>query len=258
MRRLATYGCVLGLLALPARAEETTAANPRWHRCQGKHAPDAPPFAKRVALTFDDGPSLAVTPEVVRILRKHDVPATFFMVGHRLRNKKARALAAEIAADPLFAVANHSYSHPALAKLGAREAAREIDRTTALLERATGAQPRFFRFPYSAASCTTTGLVRERGYRVAGWHVDSADWCYSAGKGRCRASMWSDVPDRLRRDMRELVLERVRANDGGIVLLHDTYQRTADELEALIEGLRDAGYELVALDDAAVFPLLNR
>lgn len=258
MRGLAICWCIIGVLVVPARAEETAAVNPRWDRCKGKHAPDAAPFAGRVALTFDDGPSLAVTPAVVRVLRKHKVPATFFMVGRRLRTKKARALAAAIAADPLFALGNHSYSHPELASMSERDTASEVDRTTALLEDASGATPRFFRFPYSAASCASTDLVRERGYRVAGWHVDSADWCFSAGRGRCRSSMWRDIPDRLRSDMHGLVLERVRANRGGIVLLHDTYQRTADQLDALITALLADGYRFVALDDGAAFPLLNR
>jgi peptidoglycan/xylan/chitin deacetylase (PgdA/CDA1 family) len=253
-----TLGLVLLALATPAHAERTPTVNSKWHRCKGLHAPDAGPFGKRVALTFDDGPSLAVTAGIVAILRKHDVPATFFMVGRRLRGKKGRALAAEIAADPLFSVGNHTDTHPRLPTLSLGAARGELDRTAARLEKSTGSIGRFFRFPYSEATCATVELARERGYRIAGWHVDSADWCFASGKGRCRTSMWRDVPDGLRHDLVGLVLERIEANQGGIVLLHDTYAHTADRLETLIVALTDAGYTFVPLDDTSVFPLLNR
>lgn len=252
----AVVAAAIGSAAV-AEDRAATAPNPRWNACQGKHAPDAPGFGKQIALTFDDGPSVKYTPRVLALLRKRKVPATFFVVGRRVRSKKARALIRDMVADPLFDVGNHSYSHPHMRELTPAAVDREIDDTTRRLARA-GAQVRFFRFPYSESSCATARRVRQRGYGVAGWHIDSVDWCFAAGRGHCRTKMWPHVPDQFRRDMIQLVVHRARATDGGIVLLHDIHRWTVGQLDALISALRADGFRFVALDDAGVFPRLNR
>jgi len=163
-----------------------------------------------------------------------------------------------ISADPLFVIGNHSFTHPRLDGMELAAATAEIDRAGKVIADAAGAPTRWFRFPYSRSTCATADLVRARGYRIAGWHVDSADWCYAAGGGRCRPELWRDVPDELRDDMVGLIRQRVRASDGGIVLLHDIHWRTVDQIERIITTLKEDGYHFVRLDDAAAFPLLNR
>jgi peptidoglycan/xylan/chitin deacetylase (PgdA/CDA1 family) len=253
--------CILALCAvagIAGLAAAEPATHPRWDRCRGKWPPDPPGLGKRIALTFDDGPSVKLTPKVLAILRKHKVPAAFFMVGERVRGRAARALVADIAGDPLFVIGNHSQTHPKLNEMTIEAATVEIDRAGRAIESAAGAAPRWFRFPYSLSTCATADLVRKRGYRIAGWHVDSADWCYAAGAGRCAPEMWADVPDALRGDMLGLVRRRLRDNDGGIVLLHDIHWRTVDRLDELIRLLRGDGYTFVRIDDATAFPLLNQ
>ncbi len=264
VRRSLRYLCPLAMLlvvgaATPALGDAATAAtHPRWDRCRGKWPPDPPGLGKRVALTFDDGPSVKLTPRVLAILRRHRVPAAFFLVGQRIRGRAARRLVADIAADPLFVVGNHSFTHPQLDRMELSAATAEIDRAGRVIAEAAGAPARWFRFPYSRSTCATADLVRARGYRIAGWHVDSADWCYAAGGGRCRAQLWRDVPEELRDDMVGLILHRVRATDGGIVLLHDIHWRTVDQLERIITTLKQDGFRFVRLDDADAFPLLNQ
>ena len=68
-----------------------------------------------VALTFDDGPAHIVTPRLVRLLRERRVPATFFMVGSRVRTAPADA---RLVARNGFVVANHTWSHPQLTRVG--------------------------------------------------------------------------------------------------------------------------------------------
>jgi peptidoglycan/xylan/chitin deacetylase (PgdA/CDA1 family) len=245
---------IIALLCGVASAE----THPRFDRCKGKWPPDPPGLGKAVALTFDDGPSVALTPRVLAVLRKHKAPATFFFVGERIRGKQARALVAEIAGDPLFDIGNHTQTHPTMSKLAADAAAVEIDRAGAIIEQAAGRAPRWFRFPYSLSTCATAELVRKRGYRIAGWHVDSADWCFASGGGRCSKELWADLPDELRGDMIQLVRARLRDSDGGILLLHDIHKRTVDRLDELLTRLSRDGYHFVRLDDAGVFPLLNR
>jgi peptidoglycan/xylan/chitin deacetylase (PgdA/CDA1 family) len=224
--------------------------------CSGVRVPDQGDFGRRVILTFDDGPNPATTPRVMEILRRHHAKATFFINGSRLDAPGAKEIAAQIAADPLFVLANHSHHHKNLAQVSATELASQIDRTTDGIV-AAGEMPRYFRFPYGSANCAATAAVRERGYIVSGWHVDSADWCFAAGGGHCAESTFRYVPDEYRSDMPGFVMSQVRARRGGIVLFHDIHQSTADALDGLLTTLVAEGYAFVGIDDATVLPRLN-
>jgi peptidoglycan/xylan/chitin deacetylase (PgdA/CDA1 family) len=224
--------------------------------CSGVRVPDQGNFGRKVILTFDDGPDPATTPRVIEALRARHAKATFFINGSRLDTPGAKELAAEIATDPLFVLANHSHQHKNLAQVTPTELARQIDLTTDGIV-AAGEEPRYFRFPYGSANCDATRAVRDRGYIVAGWHVDSADWCFAAGGGHCAASTFRHVPDPFRDDMAGFVMSQVRARQGGIVLFHDIHRSTADALEGLLAQLIDEGFYIVGIDDLSVLPRLN-
>jgi peptidoglycan/xylan/chitin deacetylase (PgdA/CDA1 family) len=224
--------------------------------CSGVRVPDRPGFGKKIALTFDDGPNPATTPTVLQILRRQNVPATFFTNGTRYSVNGARAVAMEIAADPLFILANHSQRHIDLSKQSSATVRTEIDKTDALI-RGAGESPRYFRFPFGAATCSAKQIARSKGYIVTGWHIDSADWCYAAGNGFCKPATFRYVPDDMRNSMRKYVLSQVRSNAGGIVLFHDVHASTANNLEDIIEALKAEGYSFVRLDDMTAFPKLH-
>lgn len=224
--------------------------------CSGVTVPDQSNFSKRVALTFDDGPNPATTPQVLATLRAHNVPATFFINGNRVNSDEARAIAADIVADPLFILANHTWSHQNMATLSADTVASQIDRTTTVM-RAAGATPVYFRFPFGSSTCDTADAVRDRDYRITGWHIDSGDWCYAAGGGVCKKSTFKHVPDQFRSDMKAFVMQQVRARNGGILLFHDIHAFTAGELDGIITTLKSEGYTFTNIDDTGAFPLLN-
>lgn len=224
--------------------------------CSGVRVPDRTGFAKRVALTFDDGPNPATTPQVIEVLKRHRAPATFFTNGSRYSSAAAKQIAAQIAADPDFILANHSHSHLNLSQQIAAKVASEIDRTDTLIREA-GEAPRYFRFPFGAATCSAKQAAVARGYIVAGWHIDSADWCYAAGGGYCKKSTFRYVPDAMRGDMAAYVLQQVRATNGGIVLFHDVHQATADALDDILTRLTSEGFTFVPLDDRSAFPKLH-
>lgn len=224
--------------------------------CSGVRVPDRSGFNKRIALTFDDGPNPATTPKVISVLKAHHAPATFFNNGSRYATAGAKELAAQIAADPDFILANHSQHHLNLAQQSATKVASEIDGTDALI-RAAGETPKYFRFPFGSSTCATMKQARDRGYIVTGWHIDSADWCYAAGGGVCKKSTFKYVPDDMRNDMKAYVLSQARANNGGIILFHDIHQSTADNLDGILTALESAGYTFVRLDDTRVLPKLN-
>lgn len=225
--------------------------------CSGVRVPDRTGFNKRVALTFDDGPNPATTPKVIQVLKKHHAPATFFTNGSRYAAAGAKELAARIAADPDYILANHTQNHLNLAQQTATKVASEIDRTDALIREA-GETPKFLRFPFGSSTCASMQQAKDRGYLVTGWHIDSADWCFAAtGGATCKKATFKYVPDELRNDMKGYILSQVRANNGGIMLMHDIHQSTADHLDEILTALEAAGYTFVRLDDVSAWPRLN-
>ncbi len=224
--------------------------------CSGVTVPDRNGFNKRIALTFDDGPNPATTPQVIAILEKHHAPATFFTNGSRYSTQAAKDLAKKIAAHPDFILANHSQNHINLAEQSAARVATEIDRTDALIREA-GETPKYFRFPFGSANCTAKKQAQDRGYVVTGWHIDSADWCYAAGGGVCKKSTFKFVPDNMRSDMKAYVMSQVKSFNGGILLMHDIHPSTANALDGILTALEADGYTFVRLDDTTAFPKLH-
>jgi peptidoglycan/xylan/chitin deacetylase (PgdA/CDA1 family) len=149
------------------------------------------------ALTFDDGPDPASTPELLDLLARHGARATFFLVGTRAARHPD--LVARIA-DGGHAVGYHSWDHPSLPRLGQAAIARQLARTRAALgPRAT----RLMRPPYGDQSLASHLAARRQGLVVVGWSVDGVDW---AGEP-------ADA-------IAARVLEGL--HPGAIVLLHDS------------------------------------
>lgn len=237
----------------PRPSPEPEPIERRWD-CAGLDPADPAPFGGKVALTFDDGPHPTVTPDIVATLREEDVPATFFMLGTMLEDPARWPLVEDLVADPLFTVANHSWSHPDLTTLPQAAMLEEIDDTTALLE--TFAPIDYFRFPYGQSDCPAADEVRARGLHVTGWHVDTVDWCYGAD-GVCTPDDYWRIPDAYSADMLGFTLEQLERFDGGIVLMHDIHASTADFVPLLIAELKSRGFTFTSLDDLTTFPNLN-
>ena len=224
--------------------------------CSGVRVPDRSGFAKRIALTFDDGPNPTTTPKVIEVLKAHNAPATFFTNGSRYASQAAKDLAATIAADDQFILANHTQNHKNLASQSAATVRAEMINTELLIKEA-GGEPTYFRFPYGSSTCTTMRAARDRGYVVTGWHIDSADWCYAGGGGTCKKATFQYVPDSMRSSMMSYVLTQARSTGGGIILFHDVHANTANNLDAILTALEGDGFTFVRLDDEAVFPRLH-
>lgn len=224
--------------------------------CSGVVVPDKNGFAKRVALTFDDGPNPDTTPQVLDVLKQHGIKATFFINGKRVSSDAARAVLARITAEGHI-LANHSQSHLNLKTVPTAKMQDEVTKThQAIL--AAGVTPRYFRFPFGSATCGAIDFVEGLGYAVTGWHIDSADWCYAASSsGYCSPSTFRYVPDGFRNDMVGYVMSQVKSKNGGILLFHDIHQNTASHIGEIVEKLVAGGYSFVNVDDTATFPLLN-
>jgi len=223
--------------------------------CSGVIVPDKNGFQKRVALTFDDGPNPATTPQVLDILKQNGIHATFFINGMRVTSDAARAVLARVTAEGHL-LANHSQHHLNLKTVSSQKLVSEVDGTHDIIVTA-GVTPRFFRFPFGSASCSGISYVKSLGYAVTGWHIDSADWCFAASSGHCSASTFRYVPDGYRDDMVGYVMSQVKSKNGGVLLFHDIHQNTASHLQEIITQLKTNGFSFVNIDDTATFPLLN-
>jgi len=185
------------------------------------------PSRPRVALTFDDGPNAnGNTVQVLDVLRRHGVNATFFEVG---ANVAARPdLTRAVVADG-NTVQNHTYHHPHLTRIGADAVGWEIDATNQAIQSATGRSPTCVRPPYGDTNATVQRVIASRGMTQQWWTVDTSDY------------LDPPAPAIVSR-----VLGGVRP--GGVVLLHDgggDRSQTVAALPAIIGGLIAAGYELV-------------
>ena len=200
----------------------------RW----GKNIHRLPTRERRLALTFDDGPSNE-TPRFLELLDRLDVPATFFVCG---KNVDRRPRIARSIVSAGHRIANHSYSHPKLITCGPRRVREELSRTQLAIEDATGAQPTLFRPPYGLRAPALRSVQDDLGLLGVSWTVIGNDWKWPTRR------IVSRVVD--------------RAAPGGIVCLHDGHdtretvdrQATLDAVGEIVARLRDQGYEFVAID----------
>jgi peptidoglycan/xylan/chitin deacetylase (PgdA/CDA1 family) len=197
-----------------------------------KHFPQTLPLApKEVVLTFDDGPWPGPTDRVLAALRRECLRATFFLLG---RNAVANPALARRALAEGHTVAHHTYSHPLLNRMAPDKAEAEIERgfraVDLVLYGTAGNTPRtpFFRFPGFAGSPALLDRLRRRGFVVFGADLWASDWNRMS-------------PDH----QRELLLHRLSAARGGIVLLHDTQAQTAAMLPDFLRELKRRGYRVV-------------
>ena len=200
-------------------------ASTEFRRTGDGEIPDA------VALTFDDGPWPVQTRRVLEVLRRHDAPATFFMVGYLVQRYPAIVRDVVLAGMP---IGDHSWSHPSdppFAELPARTLASEVLETADELRRA-GAEPYLFRPPGGSYDDEVLLEARRAGMRTVTWDVDPSDY---------RA-------DRTGEELAAYVLRHVQP--GSIVLMHDgggDQRATIRALPPIIKGIRRMGLELTVI-----------
>ena len=121
--------------------------------------PRAQATPSAIALTFDDGPNPAITPNLLDLLDRHKVRATFFVMGRCVR--AFPALAKEIA-DRGHTIGNHTDTHPALTFLSPRRISDELDRCDDAIDSAIGRRTRWMRPPFGFRGPQLNSLIRQR------------------------------------------------------------------------------------------------
>ncbi len=178
---------------------------------------------KAIALTIDDGPNPIYTPQVLRLLAKYKVTATFSMIGIEVRNYPA--MAREVA-DAGHVIANHTWAHLNLPALSATQVVDQMNWATDEIHRATGRVPDLFRAPFGAWSPVVLRHCAQTGMTPLDWSVDPRDWSLPGV-----TSIVDNIMDNTR--------------TGSIILEHDgggNRSETVAALKIVIPRLLAAGY----------------
>jgi peptidoglycan-N-acetylglucosamine deacetylase len=178
---------------------------------------------KVIALTIDDGPSPVYTPQLLSVLEKYRVRATFSMVGQNVSYYPA--IAREVA-EAGHTIINHTWDHANLSLLSAARQRTEITRATDVIHEKTGVRPRMFRAPYGAWSPVALAYCASEHLIPLDWSVDPRDWS--------------------RPGVSEIVSTIMRTTaTGSIILEHDgggNRAQTVAALKIVIPRLLDDGY----------------
>lgn len=196
------------------------------------------PF-RAASLTFDDGPSPEWTPKILDVLDRHQIKATFFMVGTAV--EQFPDLVREIARRG-HSIGNHSWSHRPMPLLDPRTLADEIDRAAEAIERATGKRPRYFRPPWGFYTRRVLDELRARGYLTVLWSVSSHDW---------RNPGVDEIEKRAAGQpaMGDIVLFHDGGNYPSPTLPTTPREQTVEALDRTIVRFERHGFELKSLDE---------
>ncbi len=181
---------------------------------------------KRVALTFDDGPCPAYTPQILDYLKNENVKATFFLIGC---NAEENPELVRREFNEGHEIGNHTYSHPNVKNISTDRLLSEIEKCQSVIESITGSRPKLFRPPGGFITDNIVTTLTENQFTPVlwSWKQDTKDWsCPSV----------------------EYVVNTVlnNINDGDIILFHDYNSEsspTPAALEIIIPRLKDMGYE---------------
>lgn len=208
-------------------------AGKAWDDLLAKHGAfyKADPSKKEIYLTFDNGYENGYTAQILDVLKKEKVPATFFVTGHYLET--APDLVKRMATEGHI-VGNHSWSHPDLTKSSDEQMVEELEKVRKKAEELTGNKTmKYLRPPRGVFSDRTLAIAKQQGYTHAFWSLAYVDWNTDQQRGAQYAY------DHIMKQM----------HPGAVILLHTVSKDNADALERVIQDVKKEGYTFKSLDD---------
>ena len=186
---------------------------------------------KVIYLTFDAGYENGCTEKILDVLKKHNVPAAFFLVGHYME-KNADLVRRMVAEGHI--VGNHTMHHPDMSRLSDKAAfSKELLELEELYKEITGKEmPKYYRPPQGIYSEENLKMAKELGYKTVFWSLAYVDWNNDSQPTREQAF--------------SKLLPRI--HNGAVVLLHSTSQTNAQILDELLYKWEDMGYTFAPID----------
>jgi peptidoglycan/xylan/chitin deacetylase (PgdA/CDA1 family) len=163
------------------------------------------PDSREFALTYDDGPNDPYTQQLLDVLARHDVRATFFLIGRFVRQRPEIARAIHAAGH---LVGNHTMTHPVLLFQSPKRAREELVSCNAAIEDALGEPVRYFRPPHGARRPDVLRTARELGLTPVLWNAMGYDWKPT-------------TPEAVLANLNKGILRNRRCGVGSNLLLHD-------------------------------------
>jgi peptidoglycan/xylan/chitin deacetylase (PgdA/CDA1 family) len=216
--------------ALTAAGYQSMAPTGQWY---GRTFTGLARGTRQLALTYDDGPNDAHTPGLLELLARHNVHATFFLIGRYVQQRP------EIARQIVKAghiVGNHTFTHPLLIFKSATEIRRELSDCRSALQEAIGGHSNLFRPPFGGRRPAVLRIARELGLEPVMWNVTGYDW---------------SAPPSVA--IEQKVAKQIRG--GDVILLHDgghkqmgaDRSQTVLATDLLIKSHKSEGWEFVTI-----------
>lgn len=183
---------------------------------------------KQIAISFDAAWGADDTDNLIEILNKYNVKATFFVVGDWVEKYPDEV---KKLFDNGHSVQNHSDSHPYMSKISTEQQIAQLKNCNEKIAKITGETPTLFRCPYGDYNNKVIETVESLDMKAIQWSVDSLDWQESA------------TP--------ESIIKRIteKAENGSIILCHNDAEYTPEALPTVLETLQSKGYEFVLIKD---------
>ncbi len=218
------FDMIMGMLCLWAGGKRQDTTAPASQEVSTGKITGEEDVAKKIALTFDDGPHPRYTEQLLDGLKERNVVATFFVTGENAHNYP-NIIRREQEEGHL--IGNHTYSHIQLTS-GNRETFREeLVKTNEILENITGEKVSFVRPPYGSWD---KSFEKELNMFPVLWNIDPLDWC--SHNAECIAAK---------------VVEK--AGDGDIILMHDYYDTSVTAALEVVDVLQKRGFQFVTVEE---------
>ena len=229
------FSTLLGLVAAAAASTagyQSMSPTGQWY---GRTFTGLAHGSKQIALTYDDGPNDPHTLRLLDVLARHDVRATFFMIGRYVRQRPD--IAREVASAG-HVIGNHTTTHPLLTFESAAKTRAELVECRAALTDAVGEHSVLFRPPFGGRRPGTLRIARELGLETVMWNVAGYDW---------NAPPAAQIENKVTR----------RIKGGDVILLHDgghkemgaDRKQTVIATDNLIRRYKDQGLEFVTVPE---------
>jgi peptidoglycan/xylan/chitin deacetylase (PgdA/CDA1 family) len=178
-----------------------------------------------ILFTFDDGPNLKTTPQVLDILKAHNIRAVFFLLGERLADKRSVALIDRMLREG-HVLANHTMHHKDLCRVKSEETAvRELDDGKATIEKVSQVAVQWFRMPFGVRCERVDRLLAERKIAHFHWDLDPQEW--------------KAKPNNLEKTVKYVTGELSRAGGRAVLLMHDIKPVTVEALPQILGWIRE-------------------
>lgn len=187
---------------------------------------------KKVALSFDAAWGADDTDSLIATLGKHDVKATFFLVGDWVRKYPDEVKRIAAAGHD---IGNHSNKHPHMNSMNKQQIKDDVMAAHESTKELLGIDMNLFRPPFGEYNNTVIEALEECGYYTIQWDVDSLDW-----------------KEYGLQNLIDTVVNHKNLGNGSIVLMHNNAKYTKDALESIIVGLKEQGYELVPISELII------